>query len=193
MHPLGGGIDMRQLGGLVGAVRWATLGFFIGALAPAGGPPLSGFFSKDLILEAAFTSAQHGGSWLVWVAGLATAFVTAVYVTRAAILTFLPPAGHHGHPHEAPPTMRWPMAVLAVLSVGGGALGAQAVGAPLLHSLDRFFAIAPPAESAPAALLTMLSVAIGALGIVTGAFLYRGRRTLTLGAGGRFFAQAWYA
>jgi len=192
MHAMGGVIDMRQLGGLAGAMRWTALGFVIGALALAGIPPFAGFFSKDLILEAAFTSAQHGGSWLVWVAGLATAFVTAVYVTRAAILTFLPPAAHHGHPHEAPPTMRWPMAVLAVLSVGGGALGAQAVGAPLLHSLDRFFAIAPAAESAPAALLTMISVAIGALGIVTGAFLYRGRREVTLGAVGRFFEQQWY-
>src|SRR5258708_21583024 len=83
MHAMGGVIDMRQLGGLVGAMRWTTLGFVIGALALAGIPPFAGFFSKDLILEAAFTSAQHGGSWLVWGGGVAAAFGTGASVAAA--------------------------------------------------------------------------------------------------------------
>ncbi len=184
MHAMHGVIDMRQLGGLSHPMRWTALGFVIGALALAGIPPFAGFFSKDLILEAAFAAAHRGGSWLVWLAGLVTAFVTAVYVTRAAVLTFLPPAAHRGHPHEAPPSMGWPMAVLAVLSVGGGLLGARAAGEPLLRSFAT--------ESVPSALLTAVSVAVGGLGILTGALVYRGRREVTLGAVGRLFERQWY-
>jgi len=192
MHAMHGVIDLRALGGLAVPMRWTALGFVVGALALAGIPPFAGFFSKDLILAHAFASAQHGGSLLLWFAGLATAFVTAVYITRAAMLTFLPPAAHHDHPHEAPLSMRWPMAVLGVLSFGGGVLGARFAGAPLLRSLDGFFEIEPVAESVPVALLTAVSVGVGALGMVTGLLLYRGRREVNLGAVGRFLERRWY-
>ncbi len=192
MHAMHGVVDLRALGGLAGPMRWTALGFIVGALALAGIPPFAGFFSKDLILEHVFAAAQHGGAPVLWLVGLATAYVTAVYITRAVVLAFLPPAAHHGQPHEAPLSMGWPMAVLAALSVAGGALGGRFAGAPLLGSLDAFFGIGPAGESVPAPLLTGLSVAAGALGVVTGLFLYRGRRGVTLGAAGRLLERRWY-
>ena len=195
MHAMHGVIDMRRLGGLAGPLRWTTLGFLVGGLALAGIPPFSGFFSKDLILERAF----EDGSVLLWLTGLTTAFVTAVYMTRAMILTFAPPASHHAHPpfgpaqgrHEAPLSMAWPMVVLAVLSFAGGLLGAYVAGRPLLHSLERFFRLEREAAP-PIPALTMLSVAVGMLGIIVGFFAYRGRREVTLGALGPFLTRQWY-
>src|SRR5437879_12058985 len=88
MHAMRGVVDMRRLGGLAGPMRWTAAGFAVGGLALAGVPPFAGFFSKDLILEGAFEWAQRGGAMLVWIAGLATAFVTAVYVSGAIVVGY---------------------------------------------------------------------------------------------------------
>src|SRR5439155_7634797 len=131
--------DMRRLGGLAGPMRWTAAGFVVGELAPAGAPTFARFFSQVMILQVAFEWAQRGGVMLVWIAGLATAFVTAVYVTRAMMLTLAGPAADPGHPHEAPAVMGLPMAVLTALSFGGGILGARVAGEPLLRYLEPFF------------------------------------------------------
>lgn len=209
MHAMHGVIDMRRLGGLARPMRWTALGFVIGAAALAGFPFTAGFFSKDLILERAFAHARGWGSYLLWAAGVATAFITAVYITRAAILTFAPPPSHHDHPpfdsdqggpsgsrgpHEAPPEMGWPMAALAALALGGGFLGASAVGAPLLHSLERFFNPAPEPEAGavPVLALTLVSVSAALAGMLAGLWLYRGRRDASLSALGKFLSHKWY-
>ena len=194
MHAMGGVIDMRRLGALARPLRWTAIGFVLGALAMTGFPFFSGYFSKELILERAFEHGRGGMLLLVWVAGLATSFVTAVYVTRAAMLTFAPPPApdrpHDVHPHEAPPSMAWPMGMLALLSVFGGVLGAQAAGAPLLRWLREFFELEAHDAGAPVA-LTLLTVAVSLLGIALGYLAYRGRRELHLGAVGVFFERHW--
>ncbi len=192
MHAMNGVIDLRRLGGLAQPMRWTALGFAIGALALAGIPPFAGFFRKDLILEHAYAAGQHSGVLLLWWVGLLTAFVTAVYVTRAAVLTFGPPAAHQAHPHESPPSMRWPMAALGVISFGGGWLGARSVGEPLIRSLNRFFPLEPVAASAAPAWLMVAPVLAGIMGIGTGLLLYRGRRDVSFGALGRFLGRQWY-
>lgn len=193
MHAMHDVIDMRRLGGLARPMRWTALGFLIGAAALAGFPFTSGFFSKDLILEHAFTHAQGGRTLLLWIGGVLTAFVTALYITRAAILTFAPPPSHQGHPHEAPRTMTWPMAVVAVPALGGGVLGARAAGAPLLHTLEGFFHLEPPSAEAPvpALMLTIVSTSAALLGILAGFVVYRGRRDVSFGALGTFFRRQW--
>jgi len=196
MHAMRGVVDMRRLGGLAGPMRWTAAGFAVGGLALAGVPPFAGFFSKDLILEGAFEWAQRGGAMLVWIAGLATAFVTAVYVTRAMILTFAGPAAHPGRPHGAPAVMGLPMAVLAALSFGGGLLGARVAGEPLLRYLGPFFVDSATGvlkdRLVPAGVITALPVAVSLAGILAGFALYRNRREVTLGALGRFLSQQWY-
>jgi NADH-quinone oxidoreductase subunit L len=194
MHAMGGIIDMRRLGALGAPLRWTALGFVLGALAMTGFPFFSGYFSKELILERAFALGR--GSWLllVWAAGLATSFITALYITRAAVLTFAPPPApdrpRDAHPHEAPPVMAWPIWALSVLSVFGGVLGARSAGAPLLGWLARFFELEAHEDGAPPA-LTLLTVAVGLLGIALGSLAYRGRRELRLGAVGVFFERHW--
>jgi len=192
MHAMGGVVDLRRLGGLAGPLRWTMWGFLIGALTLAGVPPFAGFFSKDLILELAFERTRGGALVTVWLLGLLTAFVTAVYITRAAVMTFAQPSTHQAHPHEAPSVMGWPMAALAVLSTVGGFLGAQAAGRPLLRSLEQFFALDAHAAAAPAAWLIVLTPAVGLLGLVAGVVAYRGRREVHLGALGTLLERHWY-
>src|SRR5574341_245034 len=194
MHAMGGLIDMHRLGALARPLRWTAAGFVLGALALTGFPFFSGYFSKELILERAFAHGGGGPLLLIWVAGLATSFVTAVYITRAAMLTFAPPpSSEHrrgAHPHEAPPAMAWPMGILALLSVFGGALGARTAGAPLLRWLAAFFALEGHGGTASTA-LTLVTVAVGVLGIGLGYLAHRGRREARLGILGVFFERHW--
>ena len=115
MHGMNDQIDMRRYGALslVMKITWAT--FAVAWLAIIGFPGLSGFWSKDKIIEAAFV----GDGWRPWVFGgaaLVGAGVTAFYMTRLFAMTF------HGrrrwtedvHPHESPAIMTVPLLVLAV-------------------------------------------------------------------------------
>ncbi len=128
MHAMGDVIDMRRFGGLRKALPFTHAAFLCGALALAGFPLLSGFWSKDDILAVVGHAAKHSPyAWTfaaVRIALLATAFLTAFYTFRAYFLTFhgterFPEeAGHH--PHEATPAMLGPLAVLAALALGAG-------------------------------------------------------------------------
>ena len=130
--------DMRNMGGLKQYLPWTWRLMWIATLAIAGIPPLSGFFSKDEILGATFSRAQGSslaeasllgipGSallYLIYVFGLAAAFMTAVYMTRMMIYTFHGPnrtgEAERSHLHEAPWVMTGPLVVLGVLSAFGG-------------------------------------------------------------------------
>src|SRR6202522_2544150 len=111
IHGVGGEQDMRKMGGLrqYMPVTFATMG--IGTLAIAGIPPLAGFWSKDEILWKAYQV-----SWVYWLIGLITAFITSFYMFRLLYMTFfgdyrgahVDAHGHghdahgHGEPHESP-------------------------------------------------------------------------------------------
>jgi len=192
MHAMGGVIDLRRLGGLATPLRYTTLAFVVGALALAGIPPLSGFVSKDLILEHAYGFARAGGSFVWWGMGLLTAFITAIYITRAAVWTFAPPAALDHHPHEASVSMRWPMAILGLLAIGGGLAGAEIVGRPLLRGLEHFFGVAPLGGETSMGLLTVLPVGVGVLGIAVALAGTWRRRDLPLGLLGGFFRRGWF-
>jgi NADH-quinone oxidoreductase subunit L len=108
MHAMGNVIDMRRFGGLRKVLPITHGTFLCGAAALAGFPFLSGFWSKDEILDATW-QAGHQGTWydwvylLLWLVAVLTAGLTAFYTFRAYFLTFLgeeripPEAGHHGH------------------------------------------------------------------------------------------------
>ena len=85
-------------------------------------PPLSGYFSKDQIL--AF--ADRTGDTFAWGISLVAAFFSALYMGRLIFLTFLGRYRGDEHPHEAPPSMTLPLALLAVGAVGAGVLGLSA-------------------------------------------------------------------
>ncbi len=117
IHALSGEQDLRNMGGLRKKIRWTFLTMMCAAIAIAGIPPFAGFFSKDAILLA----AHHRAPWLYWV-GTITAGMTAFYVFRAIFLAFFGEYRGHEHPHESPRVMLVPLAILAVLSAGGGYL-----------------------------------------------------------------------
>jgi NADH-quinone oxidoreductase subunit L len=120
-------------------------------VAIAGVPPFDGFYSKDAILGAAY---QHSHA-IYWI-GVITAVITAFYVSRAMFMTFFGVYRGQAHPHESPPVMWVPLAVLAVLSLAGGWLF------PIPEFLKAMF---PAFEEATNPLLTYISVAAGLAGI----------------------------
>jgi NADH-quinone oxidoreductase subunit L len=113
--------DIRKMGGLGKSLPVTYRTFLVGTVAIAGIPPLAGFFSKDEILWNAFSR----GSWVLWLAGLAAAGMTALYMFRLVALTFQGESRWDKgvHPHEAPATMTVPLVVLALLSAIGGFAG----------------------------------------------------------------------
>ncbi|HEX6252391.1 MAG TPA: NADH-quinone oxidoreductase subunit L, partial [Gemmatimonadaceae bacterium] len=130
--------DMRNMGGLrrYMPITWTLM--WIATLAIAGVPPFAGFFSKDEILAGVFARASHStladgsllgipGSTLlyaIYVIGLVTALLTAIYMTRMMLYTFHGPnrtgERERDHLHEAPWVMTGPLVVLGVLSFFGG-------------------------------------------------------------------------
>jgi NADH-quinone oxidoreductase subunit L len=129
MHGMNDQTDIRRFGALWRylPITWATFG--LGYLSIIGIPPLSGFFSKDPIIEAAFNRPGWTG-WLFGMAALVGAGVTAFYMTRLFVLTFHGPkrwTDDIEHPHESPPVMTIPLILLAVGSVAAGALMATPV------------------------------------------------------------------
>ena len=137
--------DMRNMGGMKKYLPWTAALMWIATIAIAGIPPFAGFFSKDEILGSAFMHAQHstlaessllgisgsGILYLVYVLGVAAAFLTAVYMTRMMIYTFHGPnrtgEKERSHLSEAPWVMTGPLVVLGVLSVIGGWLNLPAL------------------------------------------------------------------
>lgn len=108
--------NMSDMGGLRKEMPKTYATFVIGSLALAGIFPLAGFWSKDEILG---TLSFEGYTAVMWI-GIAGAFVTAFYMTRAVALTFHGTYKGHGHPHESPALMTAPLIALAVPSVVAG-------------------------------------------------------------------------
>jgi NADH-quinone oxidoreductase subunit L len=165
MHAMNDQTDIRRFGGLWRNMKitWATFGF--GYLAIIGIPPLSGFFSKDPIIEAAFNRPGWTG-WLFGSAACLGAGLTAFYMTRLFVLTFHGPkrwTDDIDHPHESPPVMTIPLILLAIGSAVAGGLMAT----PVKDWLSPVFA--NPAEESNDHLgrwavtgLTLLLVVLGA-------------------------------
>ncbi|MFJ2575340.1 NADH-quinone oxidoreductase subunit L [Kitasatospora aureofaciens] len=128
MHGMNDEVSMRHYGGLRKYMPVTFVTFGLGYLAIIGFPGLSGFFSKDKIIEAAFAKGGTEG-WILGLCALVGAAVTAFYMTRVMLLTFFgekrwqPDAeGNAPHPHESPKTMTIPMILLAIGSVFAGGL-----------------------------------------------------------------------
>jgi NADH-quinone oxidoreductase subunit L len=125
MHALGDVIDIRRMGGLRRKMPVTFWTFLIGALALAGFPLTSGFFSKDEILTEAFDFSP-----ILWAVALFAALLTAFYTFRALFVAFFgEPRDEElfDHAHESRSVMTWPLILLAVLALFGGALGLPAI------------------------------------------------------------------
>ncbi len=131
MHAMGNVIDMRRFSGLRHVLRTTHWTFLCGALALAGFPLISGFWSKDEILAVLLSAGQQSYASamiysILFCVALVTAGLTAFYIFRAYFLTFwgetrIPhEAGHDAH--EAPPVMLVPLQVLAIGALIVGAV-----------------------------------------------------------------------
>ncbi|WP_046726438.1 NADH-quinone oxidoreductase subunit L [Streptomyces humi] len=196
MHGMNDEVDMRKYGGLRKYMPVTFITFGLGYLAIIGFPGLSGFFSKDKIIEAAFAKGGTEG-WILGACALLGAAITAFYMTRVMLMTFFgeerwrnqptrspqapsaePAAEHHGehaepHPHESPKVMTIPMIVLAVGSVFGGAF--FSIGDRFLHWLEPVTGHSEgdsPLSAATVTGATMVCLVIG-VGI---AYVQYGRR-----------------
>jgi NADH-quinone oxidoreductase subunit L len=120
--------NIQKMGGLWKKIPFTYAMMWIGSLALAGFPPFAGFYSKDVILEAAYMSHAPFAKLAYWM-GISAAFLTAFYSWRLLFLTFhgKTRADHHtfDHAHESPISMLIPLFVLALGSIAAGFLGAN--------------------------------------------------------------------
>ncbi|MFB0629278.1 NADH-quinone oxidoreductase subunit L [Streptomyces sp. AB3(2024)] len=168
MHGMNDEVDMRRYGGLRTYMPITFVTFGLGYLAIIGFPGLSGFFSKDKIIEAAFAKGGTEG-WILGGVALLGAAITAFYMTRVMLLTFFgekrwqPDAqGHAPHPHESPKSMTFPMIVLAFGSVFAG--GFFSIGDRFVDWLEPVTGEAhgnPPISALTVTLSTMVVLVIG--------------------------------
>jgi NADH-quinone oxidoreductase subunit L len=189
IHALHGEQDIRKMGGLGKELKKVFILFLIGAFALSGFPFLSGFYSKDAILTAAYEHFQKmqgvdALKWgLVWVSLLGTALLTAFYSARMIAVVFLGKRAEAEHGkeharelHHPGPFMVVPLAILAVASVAGGFLLHHPLN-DLLATMEWRMPEGSEHDSAHA-LNAGISVVIFLLGFGGGVILYGFRRTL---------------
>ncbi|MER7537027.1 NADH-quinone oxidoreductase subunit L [Streptomyces sp. NPDC097704] len=193
MHGMNDEVDMRKYGGLRKYMPVTFITFGLGYLAIIGFPGLSGFFSKDKIIEAAFAKGGTEG-WILGTVTLIGAAITAYYMTRVMLMTFFgekrwQPApdpdkapsvepgaeaapGEMPHPHESPKSMVIPMVLLAVGSVAAGALFEFSGFVEWLEPVTGFAHGHSPIS---AAAVTTATIAVMVLGVGL-AYVQYGRR-----------------
>jgi NADH-quinone oxidoreductase subunit L len=139
IHAMSDEQDMRRMGGLWRMIPITYALMWVGSLALAGIWPFAGFYSKDIVLEAAYAAETGVGKYAFWL-GAVAAFLTAFYSWRLLLMTF------HGKPrgdeavvarvHESPMVMLVPLFVLALGALTAGFVGYEAfVG----HDADHFW------------------------------------------------------
>lgn len=157
--------DLKRMGGLARAMPVTFWTFLAATLALTGIPPFAGFFSKGAILQAAYARDP-----VLWLLGLAGAFVTSFYMGRLCWYAFAGPfrggepsaGGGHGagpHLHESPPVMTVPLVILAVFAVFLGWVGTEATGNPFERFVHVEGVASPPLVPWVEALTTAVAVA----------------------------------
>jgi len=162
MHAVGT-TNIDKMGGLAKHMPITFTTSLVGALALAGVPPFSGFFSKDLIIEASLES----GHIAIYILITLTSVLTFIYIMRWIYKIFLgSPRFHvehseHGshHVHESPPVMTIPLIVLAIGATLSG------IYSELTHSFIDFFGLHLKHSTSLETLLTSAGV------ILTGALI----------------------
>jgi len=126
IHAMSEEQDIRKMGGIWRLIPFTFAVMVIGNLALTGIPPLSGYFSKDMVIEAAHAAQTTAGSY-AFILGILAALLTSFYSWRLTFLTFFgtPRADKHtmDHVHESPYVMTVPLAGLALGAVFAGMIG----------------------------------------------------------------------
>ncbi len=193
IHAMSGEQDMRKMGGLARLIPYTYVMMWIGSLALAGIPPLSGFFSKDAIIDASFFG--RGGGYACLCVEIAT-YLTAFYSWRMIFMTFHGPrngdAHVMAHVHESPWVMRGPLALLAIGAIFGGMLldhafvgaGQRAFWNASIVDINHPNILADLAHVP--ILIDLLPTALGLLGIATAYVMYMAKPELPAILAARF-------
>ena len=188
IHAMSGEQDMRYMGGLYKKLPVTFATMLIGAFALSGFPGFAGYYSKDAILAETLMKYYGTNNWtwlMLYIFACAGAFCTAFYTFRLICVTFF---GENRaseevkhHIHESPASMKFPLIVLACLSVVGGALwvGNFTTGAEEHLGIRNIEANLTPELKAHAehinSMVTLLIV-IGGIGL--SCFVYGKKRTV---------------
>lgn len=170
--------NIFKIGGLKDKMPITYCNFLIGSLVLVGIYPLAGFYSKDAILELAYSSSGIGT--IVFILGILAAVLTAIYSMKIILLVF------HGktrltidinHVHESPNIMNGPLSILVAGSFFAGMIGYYILSFDKANGyfLDSIFnihiyqilAIHPPLY------IKLLPMVLGLIGIVLGTYFYR--------------------
>ena len=176
IHALSDEQDIRKMGGLCKALPYTCAGMWIGSLALAGLPPFAGFYSKDIILEAAWGSHSYVG-YLAFYMGLLAALLTAFYSWKVLFMVF------HGKArtdiskaHESPLSILFPILVLSIGAVFSGWIGKPMIDTHhdfwhgAIFILDSHNAL-ENAHHVPL-LIKILPIIVALIGILLAWFLY---------------------
>ncbi|MFB9721317.1 NADH-quinone oxidoreductase subunit L [Planobispora longispora] len=165
MHAMNDEVDMRRYGALFPVMKITAVTFIVGYLAIIGFPLLSGYYTKEGIIE----TAMHHNQILGWLAVLG-AGLTGFYMSRMVFMTFFGKKrwADDAHPHESPAVMTWPLIILAIGSIGLGAF--LVLGNRFMNFLSPAVGLPQPADMpephvfgvGTAALATLALVAAGA-------------------------------
>jgi NADH-quinone oxidoreductase subunit L len=197
--------DMRRMGGIWRQLPVTYAVMWIGSLALAGIPIFAGYYSKDMILEAAYAAHAPFAGYAFWL-GLAAAVLTAFYSWRLLFMTFhgAPRASAEvmAHVHESPRVMTIPLILLAV-----GATFAGLFGLPMIEGAGAFWQgsilVLPEHDALEEAhhvafLIKVLPVIVALIGIAIAYIMYMrqpdlpGRLAGALPALYRFLLNKWY-
>jgi NADH-quinone oxidoreductase subunit L len=207
IHAMSGEQDMRRMGGLWKMVPLTYTVMWVGSLALAGLPFFAGFYSKDIILEAAFAADSGVGAYAFWL-GIAAAAMTAFYSWRLLFMTFHgTPRGDErtlAHVHESPNSMTAPLVVLAAGAILAGYVGFESfVGDGMTKFWGNSIFVLPAntalidARAVPL-WVKGLPVVVGLIGIALAYVMYVHRTDLPAmvaekaGALYRFIYNKWY-
>jgi NADH-quinone oxidoreductase subunit L len=205
IHAMSNEQDMRRMGGIWRQLPITYAVMWIGSLALAGIPIFAGYYSKDLILEAAYAAHGPFAGYAFWL-GLAAAVLTAFYSWRLLFMTF------HGaprasaevmeHVHESPRVMTIPLILLAV-----GATFAGLFGLPMVEGTGEFWrgsiVVLPEHDALEEAhhvpfLIRVLPVLVALIGIACAYVMYLRQPDLPARLAGalpavyRFLLNKWY-
>jgi len=199
MHAMQDELDMRKFGGLLEKMKVTGYTFVLGTIAIAGIPPLSGFWSKDLILAGAYYSHVPGHQ-AIWLLGVVGAVMTSFYTFRLILMTFFGnPRDQHlyDHAHESPPSMTVPLVLLAIGAVFVGGV----TGYPLEHGWINQF-LAPvlgagahdPSQGLSPKVLLVISILAGLVGLGIAIWMHLGGKLGGQSSSGfhKVLSNRWY-
>ncbi|HEU4758535.1 MAG TPA: NADH-quinone oxidoreductase subunit L [Dehalococcoidia bacterium] len=167
--------DIEDLGGLASKMPLTAAVFGLGTLSMAGIVPLSGFWAKDEVLNVA---GDHQ-NWAVYGFMMLSVFITALYMTRLYVRTFLwRPRDPHAqeHAHDAEPLMTLPLLLLAILTVLAGFVAFDAVGEALGFpgGFGKFVYLEGPEAFRFPWDVAIISTAAAVAGIALGLYVWSG-------------------